>query len=175
MSDETILDTLRKAASAVYIAVDESVAEQISKTFLRAADRILTMQQELARRDAETVVLKNYANGLEESNRKWNELYAELEADRAEVLRGCGVLQTKLYEAKQAIEELEAAQAWVPVSERLPDVLEIRVKLKDGSEINGWAQSDGDVYWKGCGQEIFITPDYITHWMPLPTPPQEPQ
>jgi len=39
MSDETIVDTLRKASMAIYIAVDEETAKQISITFTRAAER----------------------------------------------------------------------------------------------------------------------------------------
>ena len=61
---------------------------------------------------------------------------------------------------------------WISVDERLPDVLEVRVKLLDGSEVNCWAQSDGDFYWKCGGSEMFISEHQVTHWMPLPQPPK---
>jgi hypothetical protein len=55
---------------------------------------------------------------------------------------------------------------WINVEDRLPDVLIVRILLTDGSEINCWAQSDGDYYWKGGGTEIFIQSCKVTHWMP---------
>ncbi len=56
---------------------------------------------------------------------------------------------------------------WIRIEDRLPSidgVLGVRILLSDGSEINCWAQTDGNFYWKGGGTEIFI-PDYkVTHW-----------
>lgn len=57
---------------------------------------------------------------------------------------------------------------WVSLSDKKPDVLEVRVKLSDGSEVNCWAQSDGGFYWKGGGSEVFICEHTVTHWMPQP-------
>ena len=69
---------------------------------------------------------------------------------------------------QKRITELEAqVPKWISVDERLPDVLEVRIKLADGSEVNCWAQSDGDFYWKGGGSEMFILEHQVTHWMPL--------
>ena len=56
---------------------------------------------------------------------------------------------------------------WISVNDRKPDQLEVRIKMTDGSEINCWAQSDGDFYWKKGGG-IFISPDNVTHWKPMP-------
>jgi len=66
----------------------------------------------------------------------------------------------------------EAGQ-WISVDERVPDVLKVRVKLSDGSEVNCWAQSDGDFYWKGGGYEAFIRGYRVTHWMPAPQEQRE--
>jgi len=61
---------------------------------------------------------------------------------------------------------------WIKKSNRLPDVTEVDIKLKDGSVINRtWAQSDGDYYWRGGGFEAFIFEDVVTHWKP--SPPEE--
>lgn len=57
---------------------------------------------------------------------------------------------------------------WVSVDERLPDRLEVRAKLRDGSEVNCWYQSNGDYYWKGGGSEVFILECQVTHWQPQP-------
>jgi len=63
------------------------------------------------------------------------------------------------------------ADEWLSTEDIHPDVLEVRVRLSDGSELNCWAQTDGDFYWKGGGTEMFIPEHYVTHWMPAP--PQE--
>lgn len=55
---------------------------------------------------------------------------------------------------------------WISLAEKAPDCLEVRIKLLDGSEINCWAQSDGDFYWKSGSGEIFIREHDVTHWLP---------
>lgn len=55
---------------------------------------------------------------------------------------------------------------WTSIETKKPDVLEVRVKLRDGSEVECWSQSDGDFYWNGCGSEVFILEHTVTHWMP---------
>jgi len=67
------------------------------------------------------------------------------------------------------------ADEWLSTEDIHPDVLEVRVRLSDGSELNCWAQTDGDFYWKGGGTEMFIPEHYVTHWMPLPDPPKQEQ
>ena len=57
---------------------------------------------------------------------------------------------------------------WISTKDRLPDQLELKIKLIDGSEIYAWYQSDGDYYWNCGGREIFIDELKVTHWMPLP-------
>lgn len=53
---------------------------------------------------------------------------------------------------------------WISLAEKAPDCLEVRIKLLDGSEINCWAQSDGDFYWKNRSGEHFICESDVTHW-----------
>jgi len=64
--------------------------------------------------------------------------------------------------------EKAAPAPWIPVSERLPESGEVRVKLRDGSELNNaiW-QADGDWWWA----QRFIDEAEVTHWQPLPAPP----
>ena len=77
-------------------------------------------------------------------------------------------------EAKLAarIAELEAAQRWIPVSERLPEI-GVRVLFYNSFITNihkGWLSCDEWVSEIG----VFYNGDKlkrITHWMPLPEPP----
>ena len=48
MSDETLLETLKKASSAIYIVTDEETANHISILFRRAGSEIATLQSDLA-------------------------------------------------------------------------------------------------------------------------------
>lgn len=57
---------------------------------------------------------------------------------------------------------------WISVEDRLPDVIDVRIKLTDGSEINCLLQPDGDFYWDSGGTKMFIPGYKVTHWMPLP-------
>ena len=69
--------------------------------------------------------------------------------------------------------ELQQPQ-WISVNNELPinsNIIDIRIKLVDGSELNVWAQSDEDYYFIGGGCEVSINGNLVTHWMPLPKAP----
>ena len=74
---------------------------------------------------------------------------------------------------RKRIAELEAAQRWIPVSERLPQI-GVRVLFYNNFITNihkGWFS--GDEWTSDIG--IFYNGDKlkrITHWMPLPEPPE---
>ena len=53
MSDETLLETLKKASSAIYIVTDEETANHISILFRRAGSEIAALQSDLAAVKAE--------------------------------------------------------------------------------------------------------------------------
>ena len=83
-------------------------------------------------------------------------------------------------EISDYIAELEAAQRWIPVSERLPElgspilfydsILERINKgtctAKNGDNTNLHWLTDDDLFYFGDRSE------YVTHWMPLPNPPE---
>lgn len=62
---------------------------------------------------------------------------------------------------------------WQPIETAPKDGTGISIKLTDGSVLqNVIPQSDGDYWWNGV-QELFIPEFKVTHWMPLPTRPDE--
>ena len=65
------------------------------------------------------------------------------------------------------IAELEAAQRWIPVSERLPVGGKVLVLWKDRTIHLDWTFLDGGgYYWWNSGQSN------VTHWMPIPKLPE---
>lgn len=83
-----------------------------------------------------------------------------------------GLRQCHLH-AVTRIAELEAAQRWIPVSERLPEI-GMRVLFYNSFMKNihkGWYSVDEWV----SESRVFYDGDKlkrITHWMPLPEPPE---
>jgi hypothetical protein len=55
----------------------------------------------------------------------------------------------------------DAMGEWIPVSERLPDE-EVRVLATDGTDVFDSEYMSGN--WEWCAD--------VTHWMPLPEPPE---
>ena len=63
---------------------------------------------------------------------------------------------------KQAVSVPE----WIKCSDRLPDVLDVWIKMTDGSVVACWSKLDGDFYWNGGGSESYILENTVTHWKP---------
>jgi hypothetical protein len=76
---------------------------------------------------------------------------------------------------RKQIEELEAKNKWIPVSERLPDKFGeyiVAVTEETGEIYSDYA--DFDPYQQRWKTGLFLgCRDKVTHWMPLPEPPKE--
>ena len=73
------------------------------------------------------------------------------------------------YELETRIAELEQAQRWIPVSERLPEEYEEVLVIFTGFNFDGGL-------WKKmrvCSIEDWEYIGNPTHWMPLPEPPED--
>ena len=67
------------------------------------------------------------------------------------------------------IEELEEKQRWIPVSERLPEPYEKVIALaKDCMNVDWVLPEDLREVGKGAFARLYN----VTHWIPLPTPPE---
>ena len=75
---------------------------------------------------------------------------------------------SKLIEARQRIRELEEAQRWIPVSERLPENSG-RVFIHMGNKYEVIASLVKGKFINDAGSEC----SNVTHWRPLPEPPEE--
>ena len=81
-------------------------------------------------------------------------------------------LQAQLAERDKEIERLRKAQRWIPVSERLPEIdkeygdVDVLVYTDEGIiEATTYDKDDGWGLWVEAGE--------VTHWMPLPAPPEK--
>ena len=69
------------------------------------------------------------------------------------------------------IDEAPEVNGWIPVTERLPGFDTERVLvLMNGDMILGYPKMDTDRYVEGIWVRYG---DHVTHWMPLPEPPEE--
>ena len=72
-----------------------------------------------------------------------------------------------LDEVLAEIDRLNTERRWIPVGERLPETRQaVLLFLHSGWEISGHLGLDGN--WYDNDDEQFIN---VTHWMPLPPPP----
>ena len=92
---------------------------------------------------------------------------------------GCDFVDLSFEDAEQilALVKEQEAMHWVSVKDRLPDKkwtdYLVATRLCDGTfGINiAWLNSDDE--WKSNDEWICDGREVITHWMPLPEPPEE--
>ena len=80
------------------------------------------------------------------------------------------------------IERLQAERSWIPVSERLPEmyspVLTMAKKAKYPRVLSREKETKDNWVWslrQLSGYVAYINPKTVTHWMPLPEPPELPR
>ena len=93
---------------------------------------------------------------------------SEIKADELEHIAYMQTLEIQKLNAR--IAELEAAQRWIPVSERLPEKTDTVLVLADGVRVIATYHSNKNkwelLWW--ISSEIYG----VTHWMPLPKLPE---
>jgi hypothetical protein len=73
---------------------------------------------------------------------------------------------TNLPEGTKLYTHPASADKWIKCSEQRPNVLDVWIKMTDGSVVACRSQLDGDFYWKGGGFESYILENTVTHWKP---------
>ena len=81
----------------------------------------------------------------------------QLEAQNAELVRNADELAAKV-------------PKWISVEERLPDGPGEVLVVLYGCVVNAWYCGDGEFE---TGSGLVLRNDGVTHWMPLPEPPEE--
>ena len=83
--------------------------------------------------------------------------------------------RTLIPELVDALEKAEAANAWIPVTERLPKtekpvqvyMPKLYMSVQTGFYTKYYGEDDGEWY------EHWVASGDVTHWRPLPAPPEE--
>lgn len=97
-------------------------------------------------------------------------------SEKSDWEQGYDQAQRRFYEERKIltarIAELEAAQRWIPVSERLPevneDVFTVVYDTNDGSTSVSALKHHGDGVWFTWDKGYYV----VTHWMPMPKLPE---
>lgn len=102
---------------------------------------------------------------------------------KSEIAAELAYRDTEIATLQARIAELEEAQRWIPVGERLPDV-DARAMFGHWADYPGsdkewlWVASgelheDGQYWFDFVDQYMEVRNWHtVTHWMPLPTPPE---
>ena len=95
-------------------------------------------------------------------------------SEKSDWEQGYDQAQRRFYEERKIltarIAELEAAQRWIPVSERLPEpYTRVLACIKSGYMEVDYMYSEPIV---DVGIADFNSLDNVTHWMPLPPSPE---
>ena len=94
-----------------------------------------------------------------------------VEGEPVAVVDRVGIMQrlspyTNLPEGTKLYTHPASADKWIKCSEQRPNVLDVWIKMTDGSVVACRSQLDGDFYWKGGGFESYILENTVTHWKP---------
>lgn len=98
-------------------------------------------------------------------NKDMRDYIQQLEADNAQLNRCIENLTDKLNATNDALPR------WIPVEERLPGIGEVLIS-HCGYVCIAWHHGNG-TFETGSRMMLVVGKHDITHWMPLPEPPQE--
>ena len=133
----------------------------------------------------DTIDYKKLAEALAEALEQRNlwiegEEYRELVILRMRLSARVDSLAEELKAANARIAELEAERRWIPVGERLPElgqvvsVIDMNDKdshLDNLHQVAVWVELKGVKMFGFVTNTSWVSSD-VTHWMPLPTPPE---
>ena len=150
-----------------YMAQRDGNAKQ-SEKIVRQAARIAELEElyKGAQSKENERRVENLANGLS----KMNIRIAELEAELDRRIRMPKDLWFQVAELSTRVNELEAAQRWIPVGERLPDnwesVLTIDISKSTRDMVTAFYTPETSLWSTRFSCDLWVTP-----WMPLPETP----
>lgn len=85
-----------------------------------------------------------------------------------------GMEDCALYRASKIVRELPAAKSWIPCSERLPDNGVAVLVYTGENNFKVWLAEYSKYMevWTLAGNYVPIKKNAVSHWMPLPEPPE---
>ena len=108
------------------------------------------------------------------------------DTDGIDKIRSCDVINNLKY--APSVEEIETAQKWISVKDRLPDkrgnylvvhksyayvgISHFLTNLRDNGQFEYEGEPNEPGFYNGDGEGDWVERD-ITHWMPLPDLPKE--
>lgn len=101
--------------------------------------------------------------GKNENNEKLLDVFYATKALKNYV----GIMQGRIELLTARIAELEAERRWIPVSERLPENISNVLILSRGEQLIASYHSKYSLWYVP-----FVDKPVVTHWMPLPKPPE---
>ena len=96
----------------------------------------------------------------------------DVQVDKEELIRALKYDRNQ-YEVGYRDGKADAATKWIPVSERLPDPWEWVLCYCRAGMIEMLRYDHLMDYWEASTLSRVYMKDYVTHWMPLPEPPNQ--
>ena len=109
---------------------------------------------------------ETYSGVLQDAIEKWEKAYGTLREKHSALLEQNGKLRDAAADVTRLAAEAAVERDWISVTERLPEPgVDVLAAYRDrhinmGTAGDDWLEED-------------IEDGYITHWMPLPEPPEE--
>lgn len=96
---------------------------------------------------------------------RWLEDYKQLKADYAD-------LDNRLRTANTEIDRLQSVSSWIPRSERMPEKDTSVLISVQGHRVSAFYDAVKGVFMLTETEGLFYSMSAVTHWMPLPEPPE---